>query len=77
MLEYPEAIRDVDLTTRPKFADGGTVTFRVGSRRVRVTRAKDDVDFTVRVSGGVPVFVDEGAAADRHGNVNGGGLALK
>ena len=77
VLEYPEAIRDVDITTRPKFADGGAVTFRVGSRRVRVTRTRDDVDFTVRVSGGQPVFVDAGAAADRHGNVNGGGLALK
>jgi neutral ceramidase len=77
VLEYPEAIRDVDITTRPKFADGGTVTFRVGSRRVRVTRARDDVDFTVRVPGGVPVFVDAGSAADRHGNVNGSGLALK
>jgi hypothetical protein len=77
VLEYPEAIRDVDITTRPKFADGGVVTFRVGSRRVRVTRTRDDVDFTVRVPGGVPVFVDEGSAVDRHGNVNGGGLALK
>jgi neutral ceramidase len=77
VLEYPEAIRDVDITTRPKFADGGAVTFRVGSRRVRVTRAKEDVDFTVRVPGGVPVFVDAGSAADRHGNVNGTGLALK
>jgi hypothetical protein len=77
VLEYPEAIRDVDITTRPKFADGGTVTFRVAGRRVKVTRAKDDVDFTVRVSGGQAVFVDAGAATDRHGNVNGGGLALK
>jgi neutral ceramidase len=77
VLEYPEAIRDVDITTRPRFADGGVVTFRVGSRRVRVTRTRDNVNFTVRVPGGVPVFVDEGAAADRHGNVNGGGLALK
>ena len=76
-LEYPEAIRDVDITTRPKFADGGAVTFRVGRRLVRVTRAKDDVDFTVRVPGGVPVFVDPGGARDRHGNVNGTGLALK
>jgi hypothetical protein len=77
VLEYPEAIRDVDITTRPTYADGGAVTFRVGSRRVRVTRARDDVDFTVRVPGGVPVFVDAGSAADRHGNVNGSGLALK
>ncbi|MDQ3935714.1 MAG: neutral/alkaline ceramidase [Actinomycetota bacterium] len=77
VVEYPEAQRDIDITTRPKFADGGAITFRVGNRRVRVTRAKDDVDFTVRVSGGVPVFVDAGQARDRHGNVNGSGLALK
>jgi hypothetical protein len=77
VLEYPEAVRDVDITTRPKYADGGAVTFRVGSRNVRVTRAEDDVEFTVRVPGGVPVFVDAGRARDRHGNVNGGGLALK
>jgi hypothetical protein len=77
VLEYPEAVRDVDITTRPKFADGGAVTFRVGSRKVRVTRGKDDVDFTVRVPGGVPVFVDAGSAKDRHGNVNSTGLALK
>jgi neutral ceramidase len=77
VLEYPDAIRDVDITTRPEYADGGTVTFRVGGRRVRVTRPKDDVDFTVRVPGGVPVFVDAGSATDRHGNANGTGLALK
>ena len=77
VLEYPEAVRDVDITTRPKFADGGAVTFRVAGRRVRVTRSKDDVDFTVRVSGGQPVTVEAGSAADRHGNVNGQGLDLK
>jgi hypothetical protein len=77
VLEYPEAITDVDITTRPKYADGGAVTFRVAGRRVRVTRAKDDVDFTVRVSGGQPVTVEPGSATDRHGNVNGTGLDLK
>ena len=77
VLEYPEAVRDVDITTRPKFADGGSVTFRVAGRPVRVTRGKDDVEFTVRVSGGQAVFVDPGSARDRHGNVNGEGLALK
>jgi hypothetical protein len=77
VLEYPEAIRDVNITTRPKYADGGTVTFRVAGRPVRVTRGKEDVAITVRVSGGQPVFVDPGSARDRHGNVNGEGLALK
>ena len=77
VLEYPEAVRDEDITTRPKFADGGAVTFRVAGRPVRVKRTRDDVDFTVRVSGGQPVFVDAGSAKDRHGNVNGQGLALK
>jgi hypothetical protein len=77
VLEYPEAVRDQDITTRPKFADGGSVTFRVAGRPMRVTRSRDDVEFTVRVSGGQPVFVDAGSARDRHGNVNGEGLALK
>ena len=77
VLEYPEAVRDEDITTRPKFADGGAVTFRVAGRPVRVTRRREDVEFTVRVSGGQPVFVDPGSARDRHGNVNGQGLALK
>ena len=77
VLEYPDAVRDVDITTRPEYADGGSVTFRVGSQRVKVTRGANDVSFVVRVPGGVPVFVDAGAARDRHGNVNGTGLALK
>jgi neutral ceramidase len=77
VLEYPEAVRDQDITTRPKFADGGAVTFLVAGRPVRVERARDDVDFTVRVSGGQPVVVQAGSARDRHGNVNGQGLALK
>ena len=76
-LQYPEAVRDADITTRPKYADGGSVTFRVGTRRVRIERRKDDVDFTVRVPGGVPVFVEAGSARDRWGNVNGDRLALK
>ena len=77
VLEYPEAIRDVDITTRPKFADGGVVNFTVAGRRVRVARGKRDVAITVRVSGGQPVFVEPGSAADRHGNVNRDRIALK
>ena len=77
VVEYPDARRDLDITTRPEYADGGAVTFRVGGRRVKITRSGNDVSFVVRVSGGQPVFVDPGAARDRHGNVNGTGLALK
>jgi hypothetical protein len=75
VLEYPEAVRDVDLTTRPTFADGGVVKFRVGSQVVRVAQGPD-ATFTVRVPGGVPVSVVPGAARDRHGNLNGAGLDL-
>jgi hypothetical protein len=76
-LQYPEAIVDTDITTRPKYADGGEVTFRVGGHKVRVKRRPDDVNFTVPVSGGLPVYVDAGSATDRWGNTNGTGLALK
>ena len=75
VLEYPDARRDVDITTRPKFADGGIVKFRVGSRLVRVAQGPDTA-FTVRVSGGVPVFVEPGMGRDRHGNVNGDRVGL-
>jgi hypothetical protein len=76
-LLYPEAVTDQDITTRPRYADGGAVTFRVGGKKVRVVRRDNDVNFTVRVSGGLPVFVDPGSARDRWGNVNGTGLGLK
>jgi neutral ceramidase len=75
VLEYPEARRDIDLTTRPQFADGGIVKFRVGTRIVRVAQGPDSA-FTVRVPGGVPVFLEPGMARDRWGNANGDRVGL-
>ena len=74
-LEYPEAIRDVDITTRPKYADGGVVKFRVGDEVVRVAQGPDSA-FTVRVPGGEPLSIAAGGARDRWGNANGGGAGL-
>ena len=39
-LQYPGAVRDVDLTHRPQYARGGVVRFRVGNRTVRVKRKR-------------------------------------
>jgi hypothetical protein len=75
VLEYPEAIRDVDITTRPTFADGGVVKFRVDDRTVRVAQGPDSA-FTVRVPGGEAASVAAGQGRDRWGNANGGAFAL-
>lgn len=77
-LQYPGAIRDVDLTFRPQFSRGGSVRFRVGGRTVRVRRSRLDTRaFTVRVPTGASVSVPRAAGRDRFGNVNGEGLQLR
>jgi neutral ceramidase len=73
-LDYPAAVRDRDLTWRPPSADGGTVTFVVGSRRVTVRRSSGTV-FEVDAPPGAPVSVD--SARDLHGNVAAGGIRLR
>ena len=74
-LEYPDAIRDVDLTARPKRATGGTVVFRVGNKRVRVRR--NGSTFSVPAPAGTPVSVARKGARDRWGNFNGDALKLR
>ena len=74
-LGYPEARRDIDLTSRPATAAQGTVFFRVGDRRVRVRRTISGV-FSVAAPAGVPVVVETGAATDAWGNTNGEPLSL-
>ncbi|MEA2445908.1 MAG: neutral ceramidase [Thermoleophilales bacterium] len=74
-LEYPEAIRDVDLTARPKRAIGGVVRFRVGNRTVRVRRRGST--FSVPAPAGVPVSIAQGAARDVYGNFNGASAKLR
>ena len=69
-LAYPAAVRDVDLTYRPRFADGGRVRFNVGGRPVTVKR-KSSIYFTVNASSGTPVSVAPLGARDRHQNGNG------
>ena len=72
-LAYPAAVRDVDLTYRPRFADGGQVRFRVGAKTVTVKR-KSSLYFTVNAPAGTPVTVAPLAARDRHNNGNGAGV---
>jgi hypothetical protein len=67
-LRYPDAVRDVDLTSRPARATGGTVVFRVGRRNVRVRRSGST--FSVAAPAGTPVSIARGRARDRYGNFN-------
>lgn len=73
-LDYPGAVRDVDLRYRPPSARGGVVRFRVGGRTVAV-RTRGAV-FEVPRPPGATVSVPAGAARDRRGNRNGAAVAL-
>jgi hypothetical protein len=73
-LDYPVAVRDVDLRHRPPSARGGVVHFRVGGETV-VVRSRGSV-FQVARPAGASVTVPAGAARDRHGNRNGTALTL-
>jgi hypothetical protein len=74
-LQYPDAVRDVDLTARPKRVNGGIVRFRVGNRIVQVLSGADT--FSAAAPPGVPVSVDRGGARDAWGNFNGAPLTLR
>jgi neutral ceramidase len=74
-LAYPGAVRDVDLTYRPRWAAGGTVEFTVGNRTVSVRRR--GTTFSVAAPAGVPVSVGAGAARDASGNRNRTALRLR
>ena len=73
-LDYPAAVRDVDLRYRPASARGGVVRFRVGERTV-IVRSRGTV-FAVSREPGERVSVPAGAARDRHGNRNGSATAV-
>jgi hypothetical protein len=73
-LEYPAAVRDVDLTYRPLRAPLGSVRFRVGNRTVRVAGKGRRV---ARVPAGSAVTVPAGAVRDRWGNANANALTLR
>ncbi len=76
VLDYPVAVRDRDITFRPRSASGGVVQFHVGSRTVTVRRERSQV-FSVAAPPGVRVSVPGGAARDRYGNVAGRGAVLQ
>ena len=75
-LQYPGAVRDVDLTHRPQYARGGVVRFRVGNRTVRVRRKRGRF-FSVRAPAGVSVSVAARGARDRFRNVNARGRSIR
>jgi hypothetical protein len=74
-LEYPAAVRDIDISHRPERATGGTVDFRVGNRKVRVRR--NGSTWSVAAPAGTPVSVARKGARDRWGNFNGDALKLR
>jgi hypothetical protein len=74
-LRYPPAVRDVDLTARPRFATGGTIRFRVGGKVVAVRRR--GTTFSVPAPAGTPVSVERGGARDAYGNFNGARVDLR
>ena len=75
-LVYPAAIRDLDITYRPRYASGGRVRFLVGRRLVTVRRKRSSV-FSLRVPPGVPVSVPGRRAADRFHNIAPAGRRLQ
>jgi neutral ceramidase len=75
VLEYPQAVRDQDLTFRPLQAGGGAVRFQVGRRSV-VVRRKRGSTFSVRAPAGRRVSVPSGGAHDRNRNFALAGLRL-
>ena len=75
-LAYPEAVRDVDLTYRPRFAAGGRVRFKVGTKTVTVER-KSSPYFTVKAPAGTAVRVAPLDARDRYSNGNGAAFSSR
>jgi neutral ceramidase len=75
-LEYPTAIRDVDLTYRPATATLGRVTFRIGERDVTVNARGRQV-VSVAAPPGARVRVEAGAVRDKWGNSNGHAVVLR
>ena len=75
-LQYPGAVRDVDLTHRPQYARGGVVRFRVGSRTIRVRRKRGRF-FSVKAPSGASVSVAARGARDRYRNVNARGRSIR
>jgi hypothetical protein len=72
-VDYPPAIRDLDLIHRPRSVNGGAVRLDVGGRSVLVRRRRGGV-FSVNAPPGTPVTALRGR--DRHGNVTGASVTL-
>jgi hypothetical protein len=75
-IDYPAAKRDIDLTSRPASANGGSVVFRVGNRNVRVKKRRGTT-FSVRAPAGRAVSIARGRARDRYGNWNAAAVRLR
>jgi neutral ceramidase len=74
-LVYPKPVVNVDLTSRPAAAGGGSVRFLVGGRTVEVSHRRA-TGFSVAATASTPVSIPSGAAHDRFGNSNGSAVTL-
>ena len=75
-LHYPDAVVDVDLTTRPERATGGRITLVGADGKRRVVRITGDGNVRVPSGLATPVSVPAGGARDRYGNTTGEAFTL-
>jgi neutral ceramidase len=75
VIEYPQPVRDRDLTFRPQLVSGGAVRFLIGRRSV-VVRRRAGTTFSVAAPQGRVVRVPSGGAHDRSRNFAVRGLRL-
>ena len=73
VMDYPQAVRDVDLTHRPESAAGGFVRFRIGRRTVQVHQARGSV-FSAPAPAGAEITVE---GRDRFRNLVSGKLSAR
>ena len=71
-LTYPEPIVNVDLTARPAAANGGRVTYVLGSSRHTI-RHRRGTAFAVPAGATIPAR----GARDRYGNTSGAGVTIQ
>jgi hypothetical protein len=72
-LGYPAAITNVDLTYRPPYASGGSITFLVDGQQLKVsTRATE-----FPIPAGTTVSIPAHGARDPYGNTNANAIVLK
>jgi hypothetical protein len=73
-LGYPAAVTNVDITYRPPYASGGSITFLVDGRRL-IVRARAAAEFPIPA--GTTVSIPAGGARDPYSNTNAQAMAVK